>query len=425
MSFSLIRLVERIAAPGLRPGDPEELRSRQKIFVMGLLATGVISLLWGLSYTLLGLGRASWVGYGAVVLDLALLGLFYRRRGHLGLLYVHTFANLVLPFVAQALVGGIERSGCLGLWAVVGPLTALMHEMPGAWLWFAAFLVLQFASVIAEPYFAAHAAPMAQTLSHLFLLSNLAGVLCILFFPLQYVDHLRRQLQDRVRRQALDLAEEHANAERLLHNILPEAVARRLKANEGMVVEAHSDASVLFADIAGFTRYSAGLPPRQLVEMLNGVFCLFDALAEEYGLEKIKTIGDAYMVVGNVTGREDEHLGAMADMALAMQRVFSNHSAAAEGLALRMGLHCGPVVAGVIGTTKFSFDLWGDTVNVASRLETQGAVGRVQVSSEVFERLKTDFVLEERGSIELKGRGGMSTWWLIGRRAADPGLSAG
>jgi adenylate cyclase len=412
----LIRFLDRLSAPCLRDGDSEELRSRKKIFVMGLFAAGSVSLVWGLSYTVLGL-RASCLGYGAAALDFGLLALFRGGRKYLPLLYTHVAVNLILPFVAQSMVGGIERSGCLGLWAVVAPLTILVHELPGSWIWFVGFIALQFASIAAEPFCAAHVAPMAPALSRLFLLSNLAGVLAILFFPLQYVDHLRRQLKERVKLQALDLAEQHANAERLLHNILPESVARRLKANEGMVVDAHADASVLFADIAGFTRFSAELPPAELVEMLNSVFCLFDALAEEYGLEKIKTIGDAYMVVGNVTGRGEGHLDSMAEMALAMQQVFANHAAAKHGLALRQGLHCGPVVAGVIGTTKFSFDLWGDTVNVASRLESQGAVGRVQVSSAVFERLERDFILEERGTIELRGRGDMRTWWLIGRRA--------
>ena len=418
MQEPVFKFVDDLVGRGIHAGDPEELRSHKKIFAVGLTASCLVSLLWGLSYTVLGLDRAAWVGYGAVLANVALLTLFRSGGAYRPLLLVHSVLNLLLPFVAQCLLGGIQRSGCLGLWAVVGPLTVLVHELPGAWIWFTGFLMLQLGSVASEAWWAARAAPLAPGLSTLFLISNLVGVLSLLFFPLQYVDLLRRRLKERVRNQAQSLAMEHANSERLLHNMLPEAVARRLKAGQGMVVQAHGDASVLFADIAGFTGYSAQLPPAELVEMLNSVFCLFDALAEEFGLEKIKTIGDAYMAVGNVTGGSDAHLADMAEMALAMQQVFASHGAYSHGLNLRLGIHCGPVVAGVIGTKKLSFDLWGDTVNVASRLESQGEPGRVQVSQAVQERLRRDFLFEERGPIELKGRGVMHTWWLLGRRPA-------
>jgi class 3 adenylate cyclase len=402
--------------PDAQEHIPDELRSQRKILLTGLAASGLVSLLWGLSYTLLGLGRASWVGYGAAALNLLLLAAFFRTRAYRLLLFIHCSANLLLPFAAEALLGGMQRSGCLGLWAVVGPLTVLIHEMPGPWVWFAAFLALQMGSIATDPYWAAHAAVLDPNLSRVFLFSNVVGVFSILFFPLRYVDHLRRQLKETVKQQSMALAMEHANSERLILNILPESVARKLKAKEGMVVDAYPDASVLFADIAGFTRFSSGLPAGELVDLLNGIFCLFDALAEEYGLEKIKTIGDAYMVVGNVPAPVDQHLVVMAEMALSMQAVFQAHAATDLGLGLRLGLHSGPVVAGVIGTKKFSFDLWGDTVNIASRMESHGEPGRIQVSQAVYERLKGEYLFEERGAIELRGRGAMKTWWLQGRR---------
>lgn len=403
--------VNALARPAFQPSDPEELRDHKRVFAVGLAATALVSLLWGLSYSLLGLFRA--------------------RRGFRGLLYAHCAVNLLLPFVAQCLLGGLVSSGCLGLWAVVGPLTVLVHDLPRPGLWFAAFLGLQAAFLASDPLWAAHGHALDPDLARVFLMANLAGVLAALFFPLQYVHGMRRVLQERVHQQALGLAMEHAQTERLLHSILPEAVAAQLKARHGMVVQAFPWASVLFADIAGFTRYCAGLPPEDLVQMLNGVFCLFDALAEEFGLEKIKTIGDAYMVVGNLPQALEDHLAMMAEMALSMQQVFAAHACASQGLALRIGIHCGPVVAGVIGSKKFSYDLWGDTVNVASRLESHGEPRRIQVSADVYEGLKARYTFEDRGVVDLRGRGGVRAYWLLGRlpavalAAALPSSSAG
>jgi class 3 adenylate cyclase len=169
---------------------------------------------------------------------------------------------------------------------------------------------------------------------------------------------------------------------------------------------------VLFADIVGFTPFSAKMTPRDLVHLLNEVFSAFDALARRHGLEKIKTIGDAYMVVGGLPAPRTDHAAAVAAMALDMRDAIG---ARGEGLVLRIGLHTGPVVAGVIGTSKFTYDLWGDTVNTASRMESHGVPGRIHVSDELRAALGEGWRLEERGVIEVKGKGPMRTHWLSGR----------
>jgi class 3 adenylate cyclase len=198
----------------------------------------------------------------------------------------------------------------------------------------------------------------------------------------------------------------------LLLNVLPAPVAEKLKKQPGIIAERFDDASVLFADIVNFTPLSARLSPVELLELLNCVFSGFDELAGRHGLEKIKTVGDAYMVAGGLPKPNPDHLGATAALALEMEENIHQTGKKFGGLSLRIGLHAGSVIAGVIGTRKFIYDVWGDTVNTASRLERQGEPGRIQVSGAVFERLKTRFDFEPRGSIELKGRGPMNTYFL-------------
>ncbi len=204
----------------------------------------------------------------------------------------------------------------------------------------------------------------------------------------------------------------HRENERLLLNVLPASIANKLKQQVGIIAERFDDASVLFADIVGFTPLSARLSPTELIESLNRVFSGFDELADHHKLEKIKTIGDGYMVAGGLIEQNADHLAAMATMALAMHENVRKLNSQFGGLSLRIGLQVGSVIAGVIGIRKFIYDVWGDTVNTASRLESHGAPGRTHVSEMVFERLQGRFAFEARGTIELKGRGPMNTYFL-------------
>ncbi len=204
----------------------------------------------------------------------------------------------------------------------------------------------------------------------------------------------------------------HRENERLLLNVLPASIADQLKKQKGIIAQRFDDASVLFADLVGFTALSAKLSPTALLSMLNTVFSGFDELVGKHGLEKIKTIGDAYMVAGGLPEPDTDHLAAMARLALEMPLKLRESTRELGPLNIRVGLHVGPVVAGVIGVRKFIYDVWGDTVNTASRLESHGESDRVQVSDAVYERLKDRFVFEPRGMIELKGRGPMFTYYL-------------
>ena len=205
--------------------------------------------------------------------------------------------------------------------------------------------------------------------------------------------------------------------EKLLLNILPKPIALRLQKEQKLIAEHFDEVSVLFADLVGFTEFSAHKSPTQLVEILNGIFCEFDRLSESRGLEKIKTIGDAYMVVGGLPTPREDHGEAIALLALEMQAALTQFNLKiGESFQLRIGIHSGSVVAGIIGISKFSYDLWGDTVNVASRMESNGWPGKIQLTAATYERLKDKFVFEERGMVEVKGKGKMLTYWLLEKR---------
>lgn len=223
----------------------------------------------------------------------------------------------------------------------------------------------------------------------------------------------KKRLRDKERALLARLQIEQQRSERLLLNILPEPIADRLKEDETTIADHFSNATVLFADIVNFTKLSAGVPPTELVGTLNSIFTDFDQLVEEHNLEKIKTIGDSYMVVGGLPEPSDFHATAVAQIALGMQQTIKNYTIGDSApLQLRIGINSGPVVAGVIGSKKFIYDLWGDTVNVASRMEQQGIPDEIQVSDSTYQLLTADFNLELRGTIEVKGRGEMKTYLL-------------
>lgn len=214
------------------------------------------------------------------------------------------------------------------------------------------------------------------------------------------------------------LRREQATTERLLLNVLPQPIADRLRHRDQVIADHFSDVSVLFADLVGFTQLATELTPGALVGLLNEIFSRFDRLADVLQVEKIKTLGDAYMVVAGVPTARVDHAEALAAMALGMQLALQEVDLARErGLQLRIGIHTGPVVAGVIGIRKFTYDLWGDTVNIASRMESHAQVGTIQVTAQTARLLRPRFRLQERGTIAIKGRGDMRTYLLLGRRA--------
>jgi adenylate cyclase len=242
---------------------------------------------------------------------------------------------------------------------------------------------------------------------------NVVTTSTILFLIVFYAVRQFTRAEERAER-------EHERSEALLINILPPSIASRLKESPGVAIaDAYSDASILFADMAGFTSRASNMTPRDVVQFLNTVYTQFDNLVERHGLEKIKTTGDAYMVVSGVPEPRPDHAARIADLALDIRdATVGLVDAKGDAALMRIGIASGPVVAGVIGTRKFFYDVWGDAVNTASRMESTGEAGKIQVARETRDLLADGFVLEERGVIDVRGKGSMQTWFLIERKPA-------
>lgn len=227
------------------------------------------------------------------------------------------------------------------------------------------------------------------------------------------------ELERRVIERTAELAEEKEKSESLLLNILPEQIAERLKQGHHQIAEGFAEVTILFADIVGFTLLSEKIPPEELVILLNKIFSEFDGLSDRHGLEKIKTIGDAYMVASGLPIPRTDHVDAVAEMALDMQQAIAEFNLEHNcELSIRIGINSGPVIAGVIGTKKFIYDLWGDAVNTASRMESHGIPGTIQVTTSTYNLLENKYIFQERGVISVKGKGEMKTYLLVGRKTS-------
>jgi adenylate cyclase len=271
--------------------------------------------------------------------------------------------------------------------------------------WFGVFIGLTLLSGVIDPLLAVRAAPIPPAVRTAFFVLNSLGPACTTYLMLQYAVRARDAALGR--------------SDRLLLNVLPRAIAERLKREPGTIAESHDEVTVLFADVVGFTPFVQHSEPSSVVRVLDEIFSAFDQLAERHGMEKIKTIGDAYMVVAGLPEARPDHAVAAAEMALEMHTALETVSSALGlDLAIRVGMDSGPVIAGVIGRRKFAYDLWGDVVNTASRMESHGLPGRIQVTRATYERLRDGYRFEERGEIEVKGKGMLPAWLLVGRRNA-------
>ena len=394
-------LVRRLGSIGALSTDDEDERLRKSTLVLSTVLICSFTPLWIGTYFVLGLLVPASIPLTYEVVSLISLALFARRKRYRWFTRIQLTLMLVLPFLLQWSLGGFTASSGVSLFALASPLGALMLlGTREATPWFVIYLVLLGVSTGLEPALEPVAIPEWVRLA--FFAGNVSGVSLTAYLLLQYFVRQR------------DL--EHARSERLLLNVLPAPISDRLKRHEGVIADRFSEATVLFADIEGFTPRSVRLEPERVVELLDDIFSAFDQLVEQRSLEKIKTIGDAYMVAGGIPVPRADHCEAVADLALAM---LDESCGRRDGLRLRIGFDTGPVVAGVIGRRKFIYDLWGDTVNTASRMESHGVPDAIQVTARVHDRLRDRYTFEPRGTIEVKGKGPMSTW-LLQRQLESP-----
>ena len=403
--------LRRLTDLGILSSDSEEVRLRKSVLTLSTVLMATLAFTWVGTYAVLGLWLSAAIPFAYQLASAASIYTFAHTHRYRLFRTSQLWMSLVLPFALQWSLGGFATSSAVSLWALTCPVGALLFVgARQAVPWFVAFAALMAFSGMIDPALAGGAPDIPSGVVISFFVLNTLGVSTTAYVLLQYFVRARE-------RALAELAVERAKSERLLLNVLPASVASRLKGSDQVIAEAFASVTVLFADIVGFTPLAQELTPEDTVALLDKVFARWDELATRHGVEKIKTIGDAYMVAGGLPSPREDHTEAIADMALEMGAELEKCEAE-NGLALevRIGMDTGPVVAGVIGRAKFSYDLWGDTVNTASRMESHGIPGVIQVTERVYERLRSRYDLHRRGAIEVKGKEPMTTYLLLGKR---------
>jgi adenylate cyclase len=400
------RLLAWLGDIGADPHDDVETRKRKALLVYLAVLILPISLVWGVLYLALG-APSGVVAFAYMGVSVVSIGLFARTRDFELLLRIQLLDITLAPTLSMWPTGGFLSSGAVGLWGILGPLGALVFSSVGASVrWFALFAVAFLAAGIAGEL-TGGLSQLPRWFSTTMLALNVVVGGAVVFTLLAVFARQRQEAQER--------------AETLLLNILPRSIADKLKANPQTIADSFTSASILFADVADFTPMSERLSPVRVVEMLDQLFGHFDQLAERYDVEKIKTLGDCYMAASGIPSPRADHAHCLAHMALDMLDAVRGQGAVGSlGFELRIGINSGPVVAGVIGRKRFLYDLWGDAVNTAGRMQTDGMPGRIQITQATYELLKDEFVCEPRGTVLIKGKGEMETWYLVGRREAVP-----
>ena len=404
------RVLARVTRIGADPRDDDDTRADKALLVLISVLILPVALLWAALYLAFG-SPVGWVPLAYFAVLLAAIVVFSRTRNFGQLLRVGQVAILFAPTLSMIPLGGFLDAAGVGLWGILAPLGALVFsDVRAAARWYVAWVVVFLGSGVAgELLGRSPGVPEWFTTTMLGLNVTVGGTIV---FTLLAV--FARQRRDAL----AALREEQAKAENLLLNILPRSIAERLKAETRPIADQFSSASILFADVADFAPLAERLPPAEVVGLLDRLFSHFDVLAERYGLEKIKTIGDCYMAAAGVPSPRPDHARALASMAIDMLEAMRTVDDIGHlGLELRIGINSGPVVAGVIGRKRFLYDLWGDAVNTASRMESHGTSGRIQITQATKELLEDEFVCESRGTIAVKGKGEMEVWYLVGRRA--------
>ncbi len=402
----------RIARIGWDPDDDQELRQKKTLLVLLAVLILPVSLVWGSVYLALG-SPVGIVPFIYFAVSIGSLVVYARTRNFQLLLVTQLLDILLTTTTGQMLVGGFLPSGGVGLWGILAPLGALVFlEVRRAIRWFGAFvlvfLVLGIAGEILIPD-----ADLPTWFTSTMLALNVVATGSVAFTLLASFAHQRNEALAALR-------VEQQKSEGLLLNILPRAVADRLKAATEPIADHFAAASILFADVVDFTPLAQRLPPPDVVGILDHLFSRFDALVERHGLEKIKTIGDSYMAAAGVPDPYPDHARRAALLALDMRDAVATSAVAGQsGLELRIGINSGPVIAGVIGTKRFLYDLWGDAVNTASRMESNSEPGEIQITRATYDLLKDEFECRPRGTIPVKGKGPMETWYLVGSRSDD------
>lgn len=403
LSLGFKRILFTFARIGTDERDDQELRLKKTLLVLCSVPFMIAGLGWGALYIVFGEPAAGFIPLTYGIVSFLSLGHFAVTKKYGFFRFSQLFLILVLPVALMATLGGFISGSAVILWAFIAPLGALLFEEPkrAPW-WFLSFVVVLALSGLLQPVIH-RLNNLSVYLQTVLFVMNLGGVGAIVFFLVFYFVQQKNLYQER--------------SEALLLNVLPKEIAEILK-NENRVIADHFEgASILFADVVNFTPLSAQMTPVELVGLLNEVFSHFDTLVEQHGLEKIKTIGDCYMVAAGVPRPRHDHALVLVRLALEMQEYVASREFAGKKLSFRIGINSGPVVAGVIGKRKFIYDLWGDAVNTASRMESHGFEGAIQITRATYDLIKNDIACEPQGRVSVKGKGEMDVWHVVKARS--------
>ncbi|HTD91934.1 MAG TPA: adenylate/guanylate cyclase domain-containing protein, partial [Burkholderiales bacterium] len=426
----ILRLRQRLNELGTRAildADNEQDRLRKTLLIFASALMGFGSMLWLVIYWAMGIKFSATVPLVYILATAISLAAYLWTLNFDVFRFVQIGLFLFVPFVMQWSIGSYVSSSGVMLWALLAPVGAiLVYDARQSIPWFVAYIVLAAVSGVFDYYLASELPKNVsmQTIAVFFTL-NFVAMSSIIYVLVSYFMRQREKLQAALDEEHLLLMAEQVQSERLLLNILPAPIAERLKASHDTIADGFANVTVMFADIQDFTRLSGDQPPIVIVESLNQVFSHFDGLAEQYGLEKIKTIGDAYMVAGGLIERHGPdlandglaHTHAMLSMALDMLAYMETLPPVGNTrLRLHIGLCTGPVVAGVIGIKKFIYDLWGDTVNLASRVTDKATAGNVLVDVTTYQRMNALYEFEGPQTLDVRGKGEVIAYRLVCRR---------
>jgi class 3 adenylate cyclase len=396
----------------------DKLHKELLIFACAFMNLAVV--LWLAIYWLMGLNFSINVALAYQLVSVASLVHFFKVNNFEVFRFVQLSLFLFVPFIMQWSIGSAVSSSGVMLWAFLAPIGALVvsgwrDSVP----WFVAYMIMTAISGFFDYYIAATdtAGVSMKTIGFFFAL-NFAAMSSILYFLVRYFVVAMDKIKQQLDQQHQLLAEEQEKSERVLINVLPTSIAQRLKESDGLIADGHADVTVMFADLVNFTQLTALLSPEKMVSLLNTIFSGFDKLCDKYEVEKIKTIGDAYMAVGGLNRERAGYTCDIANLALEMRWFVEHHPALSIfGLGIHTGIATGPAVAGVIGTKRFIYDLWGDTVNIASRLTDEASQGVIQVDQTTYNRIRNNYAFEPPATIHVKGKGEMVMYRLTSKLA--------
>ena len=398
--------------------SPEEkLSGDMLVLTTGLMVLALV--LWLSVYWSMGQQFSVSISLAFQALSAGTIAFYLRTRKLQLFAMIQLGLILFTPFAMQWSIGNFVTASGVSLWGLIAPVGAVTvlgtrQSLP----WFFAWLFMTVLAGIFDFLLSGTAAKVDMQTVAVFFVLNFAAISLMIYALLWYFASEKQKLRAQVDLQHEELRVEKERSEQLLLNVLPPAIAERLKRGESNIAQGHADVTVMFADIVGFTKMTEELSPVETVKILNDVFSTFDEIADRFGVEKIKTIGDAYMAAAGVeTGAQVHYADAVAGMALEMlDRVNEYRQRTGEKIELRIGIGTGPVVAGVIGTKKFIYDMWGDTVNVASRMAGDAFTGSIQVDLTTYRRLHTRFRFDAPHDVEIKGKGRMQVFHLLERQ---------